>query len=391
MEEKQQNRRRKRNRRNRPHSRYSGADPRPNSEDPSASSSSPAAGGKEMIRHGLQFAAASLIVFLLFRFLLTLVMPFCIAALLAVLLYPAVRLLHRRLHLPVLAGGALVLTTFLSALLIGAFYLGRALINQLVAFFQNFAVYQTFLTERVGGICSGCDRIFRLEHGTVMGVVESAMTVFLERIQTDILPALTAKTLQFAAGTAAILGVVLIVLVSTLMMIKDMEYYRGMLRRLKQTPVFGTVLTNLHGGGAAYLRTQLFILALVALILSLGLFLLRNPYALVIGIAIAVFDAFPVLGSGLILVPWAAVHLFAGRYYQAVVLAILYLICQVIREVLEPRLLSGKLGIRPVSAMIAIYVGLRLFGIAGVILGPLGLIFVLAIAPALGINGSGHQ
>ena len=343
-----------------------------------------------MIFRGIQFAAASLIVFLLFRFLLPLIMPFCAAALLAVLLYPAVRLLHRRLRIPVLAGGALVLTAFLACLSIGVFYLGRALINQLVAFFQNFAAYQTFLTERVGGICSGCDRIFRLEHGTVMGVLESAMSVFLERIQTNILPALTAKTLQFAAGTAAILGVVLIVLVSTLMMIKDMEYYRGVLRRLKQAPVAGNILKNLHGGGAAYLRTQLFILSLVALVLSVGFFLLRNPYALVAGISIAVFDAFPVLGSGLILVPWAAIHLFAGRYYQAVVLLILFLICQVIREVLEPRLLSGKLGIRPVSAMIAIYVGLRLFGISGVILGPIGLIFVLAVAPEISVKGLGE-
>lgn len=339
--------------------------------------------GERLLYQGVQILVASIIVIMLFRFFLPLVLPFCIAGLLALVLYPAARLLRRFLHLPLLAGGSIVLVLFLSGLFIGIFFLGRALINQLIAFFQNFSTFQTYLTEQVGGLCSGCDRIFRLEKGTVMGVLESAMNVFFERVQTDILPALTAKTLQFAAGTAAILGVVLIVLVSTLMMIKDMEHYRRAVNRLKQTPVFGAMLSNLQGGSAAYLRTQLILLSLIALILSFGLFLLRNPYALVVGVGIALFDAFPLLGSGLILVPWAAINLFSGHYYEAVVLLILFLICQIIREVLEPKLLSGKLGIRPVSAMMAIYIGAQLFGIAGVLLGPIGLIFVLAIAPEL--------
>lgn len=346
--------------------------------------------GERLLYQGAQILVASVIVILLFRFFLPLVLPFCIAGLFALVLYPAARLLRRWLHLPLLAGGSIVLVLFLSSLFIGIFFLGRALINQLIAFFQNFSTFQTYLTEQVGGLCSGCDRIFRLEKGTVMGVLESAMNVFFERVQTNILPALTAKTLQFAAGTAAILGVVLIVLVSTLMMIKDMEHYRRTVNRLKQTPVFGAMLSNLQGGSAAYLRTQLILLSLIALILSFGLFLLRNPYALVLGVGIAVFDAFPLLGSGLVLVPWAVINLLTGHYYEAIVLLILFLICQIIREVLEPKLLSGKLGIRPVSAMMAIYIGAQLFGIAGVLLGPIGLIFVLAIAPEIRLGKWGN-
>ncbi|MDE7212278.1 MAG: AI-2E family transporter, partial [Lachnospiraceae bacterium] len=66
-------------------------------------------------------------------------------------------------------------------------------------------------------------------------------------------------------------------------------------------------------------------------------------------------------------------------YTQAVVLFLMFLICQVLREVLEPKLLGGKLGIRPVTMMLAIYAGVKLFGVAGVFLGPIGLLLVRGI------------
>ena len=171
----------------------------------------------EKIKSGMYFLLAAGAVYLAFRFLLPLVLPFVAAGLFAMLLYPIVRFLHRRLRLPVYAAGAFVLLTFLCLLLMAVFSIGQMLLTQMVAFFQNFETYERYLTEQVDGLCIGCDRLLRLEKGTVMGVLSSAMEVLMERIQTDILPALTAKTLKFAAGTAAILGTVLIVIVSTLM------------------------------------------------------------------------------------------------------------------------------------------------------------------------------
>lgn len=314
--------------------------------------------------------------FVVFRFFLPLFLPFVIALLLAGMLYPVVRWMHRCLRLPVYLAGCLSLTAFLGALVFIVFYVGRALFGQLAAFFENFAVYQAYLTEQVSGLCRGCDRIFRLESGTAIGVLEAAMKVMMERVQTDVLPALTTRTLQFAAGSAVIIGIVLIIIVSALLMIKDMELYRKQLRRWRRYPLVDHVVIGLTGGAAAYLKTQLTLLLIMTAILTVGLALIGNPYALVFGLGIAVFDAFPLLGSGLLLIPWALVKLIAGDYFRALVLAILFLICQVIREVVEPKLLGGKLGVRPVAAMMAVYVGIQLFGIAGVVLGPLGLILL---------------
>ena len=62
----------------------------------------------------------------------------------------------------------------------------------------------------------------------------------------------------------------------------------------------------------------------------------------------------------------------------------MFFICQVLREFLEPKLLGGKLGIRPVTMMLAIYAGVKLFGVAGVFLGPIGLLFIRGIMEQIG-------
>lgn len=112
---------------------------------------------------------------------------------------------------------------------------------------------------------------------------------------------------------------------------------------------------------------------------SLGLFLTDNPYALLFGVVIGIFDAFPVLGSGLILVPWAAFHFFAGNAFAGAVLLTTYGICQFVREYLEPKLLGGKMGLRPVHSLMAVYLGYELFGFSGLLLGPFGLVLIKSI------------
>lgn len=118
---------------------------------------------------GLDFLLAAGAVYLAFRFLLPLVLPFVVAGLLAMLLYPVVRFLHEKLRLPVFAAGAVVLLGFLCLLLMAVFSFGQMLVTQLVAFFQNFETYEHYLTEQVDGICFGCDRLLRLERGRSWG------------------------------------------------------------------------------------------------------------------------------------------------------------------------------------------------------------------------------
>ena len=131
--------------------------------------------------------------------------------------------------------------------------------------------------------------------------------------------------------------------------------------------------------GTAYLKTQCILMLLVGLVCTVGFLFVKREYALLLGIGVAVFDAFPVLGSGLVLVPWAVVCLLQGEYASMAILIVMYLLCLVIREGLEPKLLGNRIGIPPLYTLMAVYVGVELFGLWGVILGPFGLVIIRAV------------
>jgi predicted PurR-regulated permease PerM len=131
--------------------------------------------------------------------------------------------------------------------------------------------------------------------------------------------------------------------------------------------------------GIAYLRTQAIMMTFIAVLCCVGLLLIGNKYALIIGIGIGIFDAFPILGSGLILVPWGIAELFNRNLYSAAVLLTLYLGCQLTRQFLEPRLLGNRIGIKPVYTLMAMYIGVKVFGFPGFLLGPLGLVIITTI------------
>ena len=128
------------------------------------------------------------------------------------------------------------------------------------------------------------------------------------------------------------------------------------------------------------MKTQLIIMVSVATICTVGFLFVKREYALLLGIGVAVLDAFPVLGSGLVLVPWAVICLLKGSYVQVAVLVVMYLLCVLVREGLEPKLLGNRIGIPPLYTLMAVYVGVELFGLLGVILGPFGLVIIRAVS-----------
>ena len=103
-----------------------------------------------------------------------------------------------------------------------------------------------------------------------------------------------------------------------------------------------------------------------------------SDYAVILGARIAVFDAFPVVGSGVILIPWAIIKMLGGNYYAAAILITVFAIAAFLREVLEPKLFGKELGLKPLYILISVYVGAELLGLAGVLLGPVGLTILKA-------------
>ena len=109
----------------------------------------------------------------------------------------------------------------------------------------------------------------------------------------------------------------------------------------------------------------------------LGLTVLRllgvfsSNFTVIIAIVTAIVDIIPVLGTGTILIPWAAYSLIVGNYGLAIGLAVIYAVITVIRQIVEPKLVAGQLGLSPVVTVSALYLGLKIFGVLGMIIAPI--------------------
>ena len=141
-------------------------------------------------------------------------------------------------------------------------------------------------------------------------------------------------------------------------------------------------LFRLRSAAGGWLRAQILLALLTFSLLALGLLLLGVPSPMLPAAAAALTDALPVLGAGLVLIPWAALALLSGNLLLGLGLLGLCGLAAAVRSLLEPRLVGLQAGLPPLAALLAMYVGFRALGVAGMVLAPLGLTLIKALHDA---------
>lgn len=132
----------------------------------------------------------------------------------------------------------------------------------------------------------------------------------------------------------------------------------------------------ISGVGFKFVRAYAILLFITFFELSVGLSILRIPYALTFALLIALVDLLPVLGTGTILIPWGVIWLFAGNVWGGASILILYLVITIVRQIIEPRIIGQQIGLHPLVTLISMYVGLQSLGFIGVFLLPLTILFI---------------
>lgn len=330
-----------------------------------------------LLRKFLRVFAILLGLFLCFRYLLPLIFPFLIGALLALAADPIVRFGCTRLRLPrAVASGIGVSISFLFVVT-AVLLLAALAIRQL----RDLAGILPDLESTIrGGMDSMASWMLKLAEKVPDGIEPvltkkindffsggSALldraTGYLLRLASGILSQVPGRALSF--GTAVIAS---FMISAKLPKIKD--YLRSRLNLQKLQPVSDTLHRLKHSLGG-WMKAQLKLSLITFGVATAGLLLLRISYAPLWGALIAVVDAFPVLGTGAILVPWSLVAFLQGDHLLAFGLLGLYGAAAITRSVLEPRLVGRHLGIDPLVTLLALYVGFKLFGLPGMILSPM--------------------
>jgi sporulation integral membrane protein YtvI len=118
---------------------------------------------------------------------------------------------------------------------------------------------------------------------------------------------------------------------------------------------------------------------LTYIVALVGLLILRVDYPLAIALLIVLVDILPVLGTSAVLIPWAVYSFLAGNAQLGIGLVILWLVILIFRRLIEPKIIGDAVGINALAALISMYVGFKLVGAVGLILGPIVVIIYLAL------------
>lgn len=326
-------------------------------------------------------AAVVMLAVLAGRWLLSLLMPFVLALPVAWLLNPLVRRLQRKLSVSrkVIS---LVLLLILFCLVGGVLYgVGRLAVSQVRSLLDNWQPMMEELLAAVDRITAWLNRVLPEHMAITSGEIARELTQWIQSIDLSGWVASAAERAPSLLSRLSGFGVAAVVFVMASYFITgDYPRLRFLLADRVSSDVrafCATVKDIFMKAFGGYLKSQLLLSLGVFLILSGGFLLVRQPYSLLLAAGLAVLDFIPLVGAGTIMVPWAAVELMGGRWQAAVSLLVIWGLIVLFRRVAEPKILGNETGLSPILSLTGIYVGMRLGGVAGMVLGPLLLLVLL--------------
>lgn len=318
-------------------------------------------------------------IYLFFRYVFSYVAPFIIAWLIASSMEPLVRWLQKKCKLPRGISTVLSIIIILIFLVIIVTGIVMRIVQQAQAFAQDFPIYYQGFMYSLENIRGKTETIIFELPEYIQYLIRSGFDGIIQSIPNMVGPGVRKGSIGFVVAVPNALFISVVTLIATFFISKDKIKIQSFIER--QLPSSWTrkidiIRRDLFGALLGYIKTQLILMIFVSSICIIGLTILRAEYSLLIGFIIGVFDAFPVLGSGGILIPWAIYNFITGNVFKGAGLLIIYGLVIVFRQMFEPKVLGTQIGVYPLVTLIAMYVGIKLFGVIGIVVGPIVVIFV---------------
>ena len=329
------------------------------------------------IRAALVIGAVLLTVFVAVP-LVSLLMPFVLALVLAWLLNPVVRWLKNRLNISRKVISLAVLVLAFGTVGGLCYGLCWALVNQVISLFDNWQPILDSLMATVDNVGHWLDRLGDILPNSLVATGDDLVRALASWLESLDLSSQIAGLASWATGLVSGIPGFAVAVVAFLMASYFITSDYPRLRYLftDQLPgnlrQFGSqvrrIFMEAFGG---YLKSQLLLSLGVFAILTAGFLIIRQPYSLLLAFVLAVMDFIPIIGAGTVMVPWAAVDLITSDYRQTIELMVIWGAIVLFRQVGEPKILGGQTGLSPILSLVGIYAGMRLAGVLGMVVGPL--------------------
>lgn len=337
---------------------------------------------KVAVSLGLSLLGTILFIYVGYKMLIFF-MPFVIGWFISYIASPIVEWLEKRVKIVKKLGSAIVIIVVLAGVIFLIYFICSRLWRECISLVQNLPEMYKDLESGFGQIGDNFNVLFERLPTAVQDVWHQIVNNF-DQMMGDLMSRISEPTVtaagNFAKRIPSILIGIIVTIIAAYFFIADRQSVIEWSKRVSPDPIvkrMSMVIANLKYAVGGYFKAQFKIMGVVFLILLVGFSIAGVHFSILLAIGIAFLDFFPFFGTGTALIPWAAYKFFVGDYRMVVALVIIYVVSQVVRQLIQPKLVGDSVGLSPLFTLVLIYVGYKVGSVFGMIFAvPVGLIVV---------------
>jgi len=310
-------------------------------------------------------------------------MPFVIGWIVAMIANPLVRFLEKKVKILRKHSSAIIIVVVIASIIATAYLLIAMLLKESKELMNDLPVIIDQVGKQLNEVA---EQIRELSVNLPSGVqtmidgfiikVGDYVTNYVKGIEPPSMGLLGNLTKNIAEG---FLGVIVTILSAYFFTVSRDDLVAKLKKHLPVSVInaWHLVYDNFKTAFGGYFKAQFKIMLVLTVIMFVSFEILGVGYSFLLALGIAFLDLLPVFGTGAVLWPWAVIEMVTGNYMRAVSLIVIYLICQVIKQILQPKMVGDSIGISPLATLLFMFIGYRFYSVIGMILGiPIGMVFV---------------
>lgn len=307
------------------------------------------------------------------------IVPFIIAYFFASLIEPVVKFIENKIKISRKIGSIfsiLFVLGFIGSII--GFLISR-LIKEIRDVYLSLEINMSTITDFFNSVIDKVNDIFIQLPDQITELLNKGLQEFTNNLQSNLGKVVEwlQASIQVAMNLPQILIFIIVTLLATYFMSSDkntiikfldVQIPTSWLNRTK------SITKNVFAALFGWLRAQLILTSITFSELLIGFLIIGIDNALLLALIIALVDVLPVLGAGTVLIPWSIINLILGNAKLGLSTALLYVIILFVRQLIEPKVLGKQIGVHPLFTLAGMYIGLKIWKIPGMFIGPLAIV-----------------
>ncbi len=310
-------------------------------------------------------------------------MPFVIALIISSIANPFIRFMEKKIKMVRKHSSAIMIVLVLGGV-VGLLYLLIAfLVKQVINLYEDRYILYEEVRMLFDNFTNNLEGIFvklPIDMQETLNRLQEGLASWAESFLASIELPNIGVVGSYVGSIVDVLFLAIITILAAYFLTAERDNMGAWLARVLPKSVltyYDMIVSSFKKAVGGYFKAQFKIMLILVLIMFLGFELLDIGYSFLFATLIAFLDFLPIFGTGAVFWPWIVIDMIAGQYKQAIFLGILYLVCQLIKQILQPKMVGDSIGMNPLAALFYMFIGYRFGGLLGMIVGiPIGMILV---------------